>query len=117
MSTNTFPAVVITHNDEKIHRRILAEASNRHNMGKFNVVLEVTLRASQTTTTIQDNRITANSVFVFMPTTAHAATAAANIYVSESTITAATNTTPGSAVITHASSANTDQSFRVGILG
>lgn len=113
----TFPPVVTTYHDEKRHRQILAEKINTLNQAKFNTYLEITLRPSQTTTTIQDNRITATSVFSFMPVTAHAAAALANVYVAESTMIPSTNKTPGSAVITHASSSNTDQSFRIAILG
>jgi hypothetical protein len=107
--TLTYAAVPVTFGDEKTHRRILAEAINRHNQGKFNVFLPVTLNASATTTTIQDARITATSIFTFTPTTADAATAAPNIYVSSQQT--------GQATLTHASSANADQTFNVGIFG
>lgn len=109
--TASYASVQVANHDEKVHRRQLAEAINRHNNGKFNCALEVTLRASQTTTTISDARITAFSVLAFMPVTAHAAAAVANLYVLEATMQS------GQAIINHASSANTDQSFRIGIFG
>lgn len=107
----SYPTVQVANHDEKVHRRQLAEAINRHNNSKFNCALEITLRVSQTTTTISDARITAFSVLSFMPTTAHAASALANLYVPETTMKS------GQAIINHASSANTDQSFRIGIFG
>ena len=89
----------------------IARTVNLMLRGKINSLVgtKVTLRASQTTTTLTDERIGASSHLTFMPLTAHAATAAANLYVS------ALN--QGSATLTHSSSANTDQDFRVSIIG
>lgn len=42
-------------------------------LGKMNCTLDVTLRASQTTTDIEDPRITELSALVFCPTSANAA--------------------------------------------
>lgn len=95
--------------DETEHRRQLARAINRLNGGKFNCTVDLTLRASQTTTTLTDARIGAFSFLDFMPTTANAATAKANIYV--------TDRMKGSCTVNHSSSANTDQTFVVGIFG
>jgi len=113
----TYPAVPVAFADEKTHRRILAEASNRHNQGKFNCFIEVTLVANAATTKINDLRITATSVLLFMPTTAHAATELATLYVPESTILPPIGTSSGSAVIHHANNSQTDRTFRVGIFG
>lgn len=74
------------------------------NLGK-----DVTLTASATTTTLQDERIGPNSFIWFMPQTANAKTALANIFV--------TGRTKGMATINHASSANLDQIFTYAILG
>lgn len=77
--------------------------------GKVNATGSVTLTASDTTTTMADPRIGAASVLLFMPTTANAKTAAANLYVSARA--------SGSATLTHASSANVDQTFAYAVIG
>ena len=77
--------------------------------GKTNNTGTVTLTASSTTTTLTDPRIGAESVILFMPTTANAKTAAANLYVSARA--------SGSATLTHASSANVDQTFGYCVIG
>jgi phage tail sheath gpL-like len=77
--------------------------------GKINATGTVTLTASDTTTTLTDPRIGAGSVILFMPTTANAKTAAANLYVSARA--------SGSATLTHASSANVDQTFGYVVIG
>lgn len=77
--------------------------------GKTNNVGDVTLTASSTTSTLTDANITPNSHIAFTPTTANAVTAAAALYVS-----ARDN---GSATLTHASSANTDQTFSYTVTG
>ena len=89
----------------------LSDAFNLVLKGKINCLIPttVTLRASQTTTTLTDERIGASSHLTFQPLTAHAATALANLWVS--------NQLAGSCTINHSSSANADQNFRVSILG
>lgn len=77
--------------------------------GKINAGSTVTLRASQTTTTLTDDKIGSDSVILFMPTTANAKTAAANLYVSART--------SGSATLTHASNAAVDQTFGYVVIG
>lgn len=79
--------------------------------GKINVVMNatLTLRASQTTTTLTDERIGPKSILSFMALTASAATAAQSLYV--------TGQLKGSCTINHASNAATDQNFTVAIFG
>lgn len=89
--------------------RQLREAVARVMLGKLNATGAVTLTASSTTTTLTDPRIGAESVILFMPTTANAKTAAANLYVSARA--------SGSATLTHASSANVDQTFGYCVIG
>lgn len=91
--------------DDRTVRDVLALAM----LGKLNAVGTVTLTASSTTTTLTDPRIGAESVILFMPTTANAKTAAANLYVSARA--------SGSATLTHSSSANVDQTFGYVVLG
>lgn len=95
---------------------ILADKINRLLRGEINCTQNsVTLRASQTTTTLKDSRIQTNSFIDLMPLTANAATAKANVWFSN--FMAANATTPGSCTINHASSANSDQTFNVLIIG
>jgi hypothetical protein len=91
-------------NDREL-REILAGVMR----GKINATGTVTLTASATTTTLTDDRISAESVILFMPATANALTAAAGLYVSARTT--------GSATLTHASSANADQAFGYVVVG
>lgn len=101
--------------DEKEHRRKLAAVVNSMRNGKLNAVTNVTLTPGGTTTTFTDQRITPQSVILLMPQTANAAAAVASlagpIYVSSTT------QVNGSAVITHASNAQTDRTFAVLIIG
>lgn len=103
--------------DEKEHRRSMATAINSMVQGKFNVAVPITLTANSTTTTIRDARIGYYSVITpAMATTAHGAAAiAAGIYVD--TILPALGSTSASAIIHHASSANTDQNITFMIIG
>ena len=71
--------------------------------GRSNAVGEVTLRASQTTTTVTAPNVGAGSKPQLTPKTSNAAAALASTYVS--TVSA------GSFVITHASNAQTDKTF------
>lgn len=95
--------------DEKEHRRQLARTVNLAQAGKLNAMLDVTLGASVTSTTVTDARISALSFIQWMPLTASALTAFPNLRVSSQT--------KGSAVLSHASNAATDQNFRLLIIG
>jgi hypothetical protein len=104
-----FPPVPEMEPDEKEHRRKMARAINRINGGKVNATGAVTLRASQTTTTLTDARIFSTSYIDLMPLTAHAAAALSAIWFSAAA--------KGVITINHASSANTDQSFTYLVVG
>jgi hypothetical protein len=96
--------------DAEEHRRMLARAVNRLNLGKLNGTVDLTLRASQTSTTLTDPRLAATSFLMWMPQTASASVAErAGIYV--------TGRTKGSAVLNHVSNAATDQTFTILIIG
>lgn len=77
--------------------------------GKSNNVGDVTLTASATTTTLTDPLIGPESFIDFMPQTANAVAAKANLYVS--------SRGNGTATLTHASSANADQAFSYLVVG
>jgi hypothetical protein len=105
-----FPGVPEWESDAAAHRRKLAQAINRIDAGKVNCTLAVTLRANETTTTIQDPRLGPVSVILWMPQTASAAAAASSdIYV--------TGRGKGVAVLNHPASAATDQAMTVAMLG
>lgn len=89
--------------------RQVAEVVNQMMDGKTNNTGTVTLRASQTTTTLADLRIGVNSVILFMPTTANAAGALSSLFVS-----ARGNQT---ATLTHASNTQTDKTFAYCVIG
>lgn len=109
MADNQFPTVPLSMPDTGQHLRLVSTSLNNTINGKLNSTGSVTLTASATTTTLTDARIGGNSVVLFMPTTANASTAYANLYVS--------TIGNGSATLTHSSSANTDQTFSYCVIG
>ena len=104
-------AVPIDWADEAEHRRKLAEAINRVIQGKLLSVGDVTLTASQATTTLNDQRIGVESFIGFMPITANAAAeiGSGTLFV--------TNRNKGSATLNHANNAQTDRDFVYCIIG
>jgi hypothetical protein len=109
MATNQYPNVPISMPDHDLHLRLISSSLNNTIDGKVNSTGDITLTASATTTTLTDARIGLNSKIFFMPTTANASTANANLYVSARA--------DGSATLTHVSSANTDQTFGYSVFG
>jgi hypothetical protein len=100
----------VTWGDGAEHRRKIANAANNALEGRTNNGGTVTLTANQATTVVSDNRAGDDSVIVFMPTTASAATevGAGGMYVSargDSTFT-----------ITHANNATADRDFTYAII-
>lgn len=89
--------------DEKAHRRLITDTLNGALDGKLRVTGSVTLTAGATTTTVEDNKFESNMVPLLIPTTANAATATANVYVSART--------QGSFTLTHANNGQTDRTF------
>lgn len=87
--------------------RAVAEVVNNSMNGKTNNTGNVLLRASNTTTTITDERLGFDSVILLSPLTANAA--AQTPYVSTKA--------KGSVVITHTSTAHTDLNFDYIIVG
>lgn len=85
------------------HRYVLAVAINELLKGRANNTGAVTLTPSVTTTTVEDNLFNSDMVPLLIPTTANAAAALANVYVS-----ARAN---GSFTLTHANTGTTDRAF------
>ena len=88
--------------------RKVAEACEACLEGKVRSIAQVTLTANAATTTITDRRIGVESFVHFMPLTANAA-GEVGYYVSSQT--------EGSLVLSHATDARTDRTFRYVILG
>ena len=109
MATSSYKTVPLSVPDQAAHLRMISIALNNTIGGKINSTGSLTLTASATTTTLTDERIGSGSIILFMPTTANASTAFANLYVSARV--------DGSATLTHASSANTDQTFGYVVFG
>ncbi len=107
--SNQYLKVPLSMPDHGQHLRLVSGALNNTIDGKVNSTGSITLTASATTSTLTDARIGANSIIFFMPTTANALTANANLYVSARA--------DGSATLTHASSGNTDQTFGYAVFG
>lgn len=95
--------------NQEEHRRKIARLANNLLQGKTNNVIQVTLTASSTTTTVTDKRIGAYTGLFFSPLTADAAAAMSGLYVS-----AQVN---GSATLTHGSTASVDRTFNVLLVG
>ena len=109
MTQRGYPGVTTMLSDEKEHRRQIAQLANNLLAGKLNTVIQVTLTANVTTTTITDKRIGANTGIFFSPLTADAAAAQAGLYVSSQA--------NGTATLTHASTATVDRTFNVLLIG
>lgn len=94
----------------EMHRRQLAEASNRILQGQVNWTLAVTLVVSSATTTVADSRLGASSAVLACPLTADAAAEIGNG-------TMWFVPTVGSLTINHANNTQADRSFMLVFLG
>ena len=102
------PIVPVDWDDEKEHRRLLAQKTNLILQGKMNNTREITFTANDTTTVMIDQRVGPKSFIHFMPLTLNAA-GELGFYVSSQG--------DGTFTITHANDARTDRTFRYCILG
>lgn len=82
---------------------LLAETVNSMLKGRANNAGTFTLAAGVTTTVVEDNAFESSMVPVWSPTTANAAAAMTNVYVSARD--------KGSFTLTHANTATTDRTF------
>ena len=87
----------------ELHLPLLADRINGCIEGKLNAVGTATLTANAGSTTVSDNLFESNMVPVLMPTTANAAAALTNVYVSARA--------KGSFTLTHANNAQVDRTF------
>tara|TARA_R110002020_G_scaffold263918_1_gene478663 strand:+ start:5860 stop:6189 length:330 start_codon:yes stop_codon:yes gene_type:complete len=109
MATNQYLKVPVSMPDQSQHLRLISNTVNNTLEGKLNSTGTITLRASQTTSTLTDARLGVNSIILFMPITANGLTAYNTLYVSARA--------DGSATLTHASSSNSDQNFGYVVIG
>lgn len=110
MTTPGYPTAPEAWSNEVEHRRKIARTANLALGGKLNAVTTVTLTPNATSTTLTDARIGANTYIDFSPRTTDAVTAlASGLFVSSKKA--------GQATLTHASSANSDQTFDVLLIG
>ena len=90
--------------------REISEVVNNLVEGKSNNTGTITLAvASATTTTLTDERIGYESIILFMPTTANAASAMTNLYVSARV--------KGSATLTHSANTSADKTYGYIVIG
>lgn len=94
--------------------RKIVDVVNRLVAGKMNVVLQITLAESETSTVITDARIGAFSGIVLQPLTSDAAAA---LYSATSVLVKPTTQVNGTLTLEHASIADTDLTFNMIILG
>lgn len=95
----------------KTFGRQLAECINRILVGKLNIIIQFSLRAGQTTTTVIDSRISMSNGLLLDPLTSNAAAALTTTYA------LASDRTSGSAIFTHANAGSTDRTFNLIIIG
>lgn len=94
--------------DEKKHRRDIADAVRRLMLGKSNNVLDATMDANSATTTVTDSRIGVYSVPICIPTTANAQAI---------TMPYRSDMLNGSMVLNHANNADADKTFKIVLIG
>ena len=105
MAYRGHPIAPTTWDDPIEHRRRIAEAANSAMDGHINARGTVTLTASTTTTSVTDYRVHEDSVILFEPVTANAAT---ELYGATMRVTSKGKQTY---TITHANNAQTDRDF------
>ncbi len=110
MAVSEFPTPSEQYPDQDQHNRIIVAAIRRILLGKQNNVLDVTLDANQTSTSVTDARIGVHSVAICVPTTANAS----GIAVPYRDFSSPVN---GSMSLIHANDADTDKTFKVILIG
>lgn len=88
---------------DALHRQLIAETINKMLSGRANNAGTLTLTAGATTTAVIDPAFESSMVPILIPTTANAAAAVTNVYLS--------TRVNGSFTLTHANTATTDRTF------
>lgn len=99
--------------DVNAYMRRMWESLQATRRGKIECVTELTLTASAATTKLKDIRLSAQSVVIFDPKTANAAT---ELYGGTMYVLTA-NRGDGEWTVTHANNAQTDRAYQIAILG
>lgn len=102
------PAIQTGMSNEMIHRRLIAEATNRILQGHINATLTLTLDPNVGQTAVVDSRISPQTCASLSPATANAATALGTTFIVCGT---------GSLVVSHANNAQTDRVFLLSLIG
>ena len=103
--------------DQAQHRRMIANAVNRHNQGKFNATIDITLAANTGATLISDNRIGYNSAVSPMMAMSKSAAFAIACGMWFDTPTVGFGSTTASIVAHHTASSVVNAKIRFGIIG
>lgn len=104
------PLVPKVHDDEKTHRRLLAEGVEKALAGLLNNIgADKRLRHNLASTTISDQRAGPDSLITFMPTNNNGSAALARFYVD--------GQTDGQFVLNHVSTSTSDSTVRYAIFG
>lgn len=102
------PGVQIDMQDDRQHRRQIAQTMNQMQNGRLNCGGVLTLNANAATTTITDARISLQSAILLAPVTAHAAAELPTLF---------TTCANGVATVNHTNNAQTDRVFQAAIVG
>lgn len=111
MTISEFPVPSKDLEDEKKHRRQLAQAAEAAMAGRTNNVLDVTVDANQAATTVTDSRIGVNTVAIAVPTTVNAQAAAIWPYRDVS------SPVNGSMSLIHTNNADADKTYKIILVG
>lgn len=109
LSAGSSVTVPYYQDDEKRHRRKIAEWSKQVNQGHIPVVGNVTLAALTAATVVADGRVGAQSYIGLEPTTAKGLSAAPTVYVS--------SFGDGKFTLAHSTSIATTKTFRYVVFG
>lgn len=107
------PAKITNFNDLTSWLRTFWDSYYQARHGKLDCIGELTLRANEATTVLEDKRLSSQSVVTFDPKTANAA---ADLYGGAMYVLTA-NRGNESWTITHPNNANADKSFQYSIIG
>lgn len=108
MAISAFPLPPRDLDDERKHRREIANSLYRVMDGKTNNVLDVTLNAGSATTTVTDARIGTNTAVICVPATANAAAIS---------MPWRSDLLNGSMTLNHTNDANADKTFKLILVG
>jgi len=110
VTISQFPTPSERYDDPEQFARAVVRSIRQITTGKTNNVLDVTLTANSTTTSVIDARIGVHTAPIFVPTSANAQAIATPRRDFSSPVN-------GSMTVVHANDANTDKTFKVILIG